>query len=110
MGLMEAMTRYTKKDPYEEALVQMDKKDPEFAKFLRHVAKKTGNNQLALEQVEGMLVEYRKVDAQRQNADRIGECRERRAELEKQRHGAGDGRRNREKGVASEEVAVARNA
>ena len=108
--MMEAMTRYTKKDPYEEALVQMDKKDPEFAKFLRHVAKKTGNNQLALEQVEGMLVEYRKVDAQRQNADRIGECRERRAELEKQRHGAGDGRRNREKGVASEEVAVARNA
>ena len=79
MGLMEAMTRYTKKDPYEEALVQLDKKDPDFAKFLRHVAKKTGNKQLALEQVEGMLVEYRKFDAQRQNADRIGECRERRA-------------------------------
>ena len=37
MGLMEAMTRYTKKDPYEEALVQMDKKDPEFAKFLQYI-------------------------------------------------------------------------
>lgn len=28
MGLMDAMIGYKKKDPYEEALVQMDKKDP----------------------------------------------------------------------------------
>ena len=28
MGLMEAMTGYRKKDPYEEALVQLDKTNP----------------------------------------------------------------------------------
>ena len=35
MGLMEAMTGYRKKDPYQEALVQLDKTNPGFAKFLR---------------------------------------------------------------------------
>jgi len=34
MGLMEAMTGYRKKDPYQEALVQLDKTNPGFAKFL----------------------------------------------------------------------------
>ena len=28
MGLMEAMTGYRKKDPYQEALVQLDKTNP----------------------------------------------------------------------------------